>query len=487
MLSIGNGLQLAFADENDRYFTDSLLRLTLHQYLWFHLRERYDAVCFLNESDDGKGFSIRTFGDCDKMLPNDWLHGVQQTLSSAGKAQKIFHKWMKCKTAIVCPARDFCKVMSQENWKECFEKTGKLINSPSCSGVLMLTASCYVEDNTDWLCEASILAREDFCVALHKTIFNHETYEYLQQSMGDHCTFLSVYSMETIYPIVLRAAMAKPKRLEHVNSLERIASYFIGSTRQRGLGNVGKRITFEELYRSLLHDDYWDKLLNDSTNSPGIPIGGASMFHVAHSYAIKCLGLPSSKAIEEDSDALKAANHIHSVVCDPHCCAENQSIVTALETLLDCALHQFKAEDWQTYKICIQAIDFAISHVYDFQIDIIRNVNDIIDSYKTYIHLSTAYGQTLKLEPKDFARSPLGQAAYERLKLNIETTKTQMEQCRGAILAMTVKLSTAKMSDIPNRLPDIVNSALEELAEEKPDAFDPCDSEYTIRESDFHF
>ena len=96
LLSIGNGLQLAFADENDRYFTDSLLRLTLHQYLWFHLRERYDAVCFLNESDDGKGFSIRTFGDCDKMLPNDWLHGVQQTLSSAGKAQKIFHKWMKC-------------------------------------------------------------------------------------------------------------------------------------------------------------------------------------------------------------------------------------------------------------------------------------------------------------------------------------------------------------------------------------------------------
>lgn len=486
MLSIGNGLQLVFADENDRYFTDSLLRLTLHQYLWFHLRERYDAVCFLNESDDGKGFSIRTFGDCDKMLPNVWLHGVQQTLPSAGKTQKIFHKWMKSKTAIVCPARDFCKVMSQTNWKECFEKIAKLINSPSVSGALMLTASCYVEDNTEWMCEASILAREDFCVALHKTIFNHETYEYLQQSMGDHCTFLSAYSMETIYPIVVRAAIAKPKRLEHVNSLERIASYFIGSTRQRGLGNVGKRITFEELYRSLLHDDYWDKLLNDSTNSPVIPIRGASMFHVAHSYANKCLELPSSKAIEEDSEALQAINHIRAIVCDPHCCAENQSIVTALETFLDCALHRFKVEDWHTYKICIQAIDFAISHVYASQIDIIKSTNDIVTSYQAYINLSEAYSRYLKLEPKDFARSPLGQAALERLKLNIETTKKQMEQYRGAILAMTVKLSTAKISDISTQLPNIVNSAIDELSEGKNYTYDISDGEYIIREVDYH-
>ena len=490
LFPIGKGLQLVFADENDRYFTDSLLRLTLHQYLWFHLRGQFEAVCFLNASDDGKGFFIHTFGDSDKMLPNDWLHGIQQTLSTPGKAQKLFQKWLKGKTAIVCPARDFCKVMSQSGWKDCFERIAKLVNLPSSSGILLLTASCYAEENNEWMCEDSLLAREDFCLALHKTISKHETYEYLQQTMGDSCFFLSAYTPEAVYPIVLRAAMANPKRLEQVNILDRIADYLVFACTNIGsretLGKGGKRISFEELYRYLSLDDRWDKLLSDSENSTAVPINRTSVFHVGHSYAAKCLSLPTTAEVEEDRDARRALRFIYSALSEPHCCAENPDVVQKLEFFLDRALQRFKVKDWDTYKICIQAIDFAIRHIYDRPGTMDKTVIEILKSYKTYIELSMGCEDSKRLSKRSFANTKLGQKAHETLTEQIELTEKQMKHCRDAILAMTVSLSTSKIPDIPEAFPEKYSSSEGQMT--KPVDY-PSESEdiYLIRETDFDF
>lgn len=494
MFSVGTGLQLVFADENDSYFTQSLLRLNLHQFLWLSLREQYSAVCFLRASEDDKGFSIHTFGDCNKILPSDWLHGAQQTLSSAGKAQKCFQKWLKGKTAIVCPALDFYKVMSRANWKECFDKIVKLIHAPSGNGALVLTASCYAEDNMQWQHKDSILAQEAFCVALRKTILNHETYEYLQQSMPGRCTFLSAYSMETVYPIVLRAAMGKPERLEQLDDLERISACLIaacsGNGTRRAPGNIGGRITFAALYQALLRDSFWDELARESAGGANQSVKGRAMFHVAHSYAAKCAELPLPKALEEDGATAQAIRHIGAVVCNPYCCAENQSIVTELEALLDRALRQWKAKDINTYKICIQAIDFAIGHVHDWQEDIVENVINIIKSYQTYINLSDQYEKARKLEAKTVAQSRLGLEVRKRITAQLEVLPKQMNQCQDAILAMTVKLSTVEIAELPNQVPDILNAALDEMQEEKPektDSTNTAEDVYIIRDTDFDF
>ena len=65
MLDFSNderNFRLVFASEDDRYYTDSLMELTLEQYLWLSLRKSYKRVWYLSLPDK-KNLSIRSFDD----------------------------------------------------------------------------------------------------------------------------------------------------------------------------------------------------------------------------------------------------------------------------------------------------------------------------------------------------------------------------------------------------------------------------------------
>lgn len=53
---------LVFASEDDRYYTDSLMELTLEQYLWLSLRKSYQKVWYVSLPDP-KNLIIRSFDD----------------------------------------------------------------------------------------------------------------------------------------------------------------------------------------------------------------------------------------------------------------------------------------------------------------------------------------------------------------------------------------------------------------------------------------
>ena len=54
---------LVIASENDRYYTDSLMELTLEQYLWLSLRESFYKKVWYLSLPDRKTLTIRSFGD----------------------------------------------------------------------------------------------------------------------------------------------------------------------------------------------------------------------------------------------------------------------------------------------------------------------------------------------------------------------------------------------------------------------------------------
>ena len=78
-------ISLVFANKDDLYFGDDLLKLNLNQHLWKELHKTYQTVYFLSAAE--KAFTVRTFGD---------IHGTPYTpkYSLFSSEQSKFSGWL---------------------------------------------------------------------------------------------------------------------------------------------------------------------------------------------------------------------------------------------------------------------------------------------------------------------------------------------------------------------------------------------------------
>lgn len=405
MFSSKELISFVFANENDTYYGEDLLKLDLNQYLWEQLHESYDAVYFLSAGD--KSFQVRSFGDlcCEKYTPKKFkLFG--------GTPQQEQGKWLldqlKAKpgrtAAFVCPLEDFCSILSDSRWDEVLED---IVSEKKRSGIFVLTASATAEQTSALLLESPVFEklRETSVTDLRGGALR-ELYGTLQRRKADSCLFLNAFSWERVHGLLLHLALEHPDRIESAAQLDRMTDYLYAWLLDPDAAGGEPLswelppcyLSYEKIYEQLRNDHIWAKLAEQSTvyahsehrertrERSGIDV---PVLRDITTYAGRCLKLRLPRWMQEEEDVREYAQillkNIRSAVQNPKNRVENRQIASAAEGILD-QMHTVRKGDTNTLLQILKALKFCVNYIYTAENEpIAQDVTELIEMHNSVI------------------------------------------------------------------------------------------------------
>lgn len=477
MFSEKNMVCLAFGEENDTYYTDDLLVLNLHQYLWMQLhREGYKQVYFLRST--GNAFEIRTFGDVGRQLPKNGVFFWKENTNilSTQKFWEQLKTWTEQGAAVVCPLRDFCQVMEKETAPD----RGR--EEMSRKGLFVLTASVYAEQNA-----ANLLTSCAF--SMQKLNFRPllEAREATEQGLYELlkgrncCVFLNTPTPERIRAILQRILMENPKYMMDCPDLDAmadiLAQYLQDTALQtqpelRALKELPHNPLFHTIYNKLKEQNQWNALFRYSQKSRHRQefVQDGMILRQPDGYAARCLLLQMPQNTETDSTlyncAEKGLEQIRTLAASPRNKLENPLVAEKISYFLGEVTkarnsHNENSECWIIYSIsvCISRIcaekngdtEKALIKV----VEILRSVYELMvrlfeeeRELRKNVTLMESY-QTREEFPTVYA---IQDVQLKNLQTTVAVTRSTLERCMQLAYGAALNLANRDYQQLPETL-----------------------------------
>lgn len=412
MFSSKELISFVFANENDTYYGEDLLKLDLNQHLWERLHGSYDAVYFL--SAEGSSFRVRSYGDlsCGKYTPEKKslfkLFGGSSEQQDQGEwiLQQLRAKPGKT-AAFVCPLEDFCSVLSDDRWDSVL---ADIVAEKKRTGIFVLTASATAEQTAQLLLESPVFEklRETAVTDLRGGALR-ELYGTLKKRKWDSCLFLNSFTWERVRALLLHLVMEYPERMESTSQLDVLTDYLYAWLRdpEAAGGELLSEqlpagyLTYGALYTQLRKEHTWHRLEKESQRyaasdhrqmTRDSAVADAVVLRDMNSYAGRCLKLRLPGWIQADEEKAHQARSllrsIQSAVRAPKNRMENKQIAAAAGSILD-LVDTVRRSDTDTLTQVLSALKFCVNHVYtEEKGKICEQVLEIIQKHRDTIHVS---------------------------------------------------------------------------------------------------
>lgn len=458
MFSHDKLINLVFINEDDYFFSESMLMMSPRQYLWLRLRKGgYRKVFFLD----------LVYGNLRvSTLEDGVITPVKKLFSKKTDVGKWMTQHLKSeKEAIVCPLHDFDRVFSQDDWAGILRNLLSL-TTERCMGLLVLTASPYAEETTPLLLtspvfdmvEGKSLCRE---ITLMRTAPETELYPALSKAMGESCIFLNRYSRTAIRSLLqmlyMKRGMIKPKEI----TLEQLASHIL-----HYLEHPDKRADYRLLpyTPSFLQIYQW---LNDEDTMNGMIHGAMAekdeedsffpriyVFYRPGSIFERCLRLKIPFRLREQEQALVAKlSTIQQSLISPHNRLANNKVLDKVERIID-LLSLNDPNDIESERRGINALEFGVYNLYADSGEKEDDIVNILESMLYNIGQSVNYyilRRERSLIPQ--AKSnPLSEKKAKQLDQQLLIFQKQLEQYDTIISASALN---ASLKDVLHRLDNL--------------------------------
>lgn len=388
MFSSKDLISFVFANENDTYYGDDLLKKDLNQYLWEHLHENYEAVYFLSAEDNS--FSVRSYGDikCSEYTPKKKkIFGLLSSSSEQNELGTWIQRQLCAKpdatAAFVCSLDDFCSVCSDPQWYPILEG---IADEKKRTGIFVLTASATAEDSASLLLTSPVFEklRETAVTDLRDGALR-DLYSTLKRRKWDNCVFLNSYTWEQIHGLLLHLIIEHPDRCESSEKLDLMSEYLYtylhdpDFAREEQLFSeepITDYPTYEELFMRLKNERTWKKFENKAVLfetgtrkriHPEMSSNDVAVLRAPNSYAGRCIKLKLPEWLKSDAEATAQAQNILNCICSevavPKSKVENPRLVVCAEKLLN-QLDIVAIGDTESLSLVLNTLKFCVDHIY---------------------------------------------------------------------------------------------------------------------------
>ena len=453
MFSSTELISFVFANENDTYYGDDLIKRNLNQYLWDRLHQNYEAVYFLSEETNG--FAVHTYGDlyCKEYVPGKkGLFGLLSKNSNQTEFGNWLQRQLRGKTnesaAFVCPLEDFCSVLSSSQWDTVLTEIAEMKNR---TGIFVLTASATTEKTAKLLLESPVFEKlQETAVTDLRGGTMQELYPTLKNRKWDNCIFLNAFDWERLRGMLLHLVMEYPKRFESLSMLDTLTHYLYAYCQNpdfadsEGLFNREMPVAYllyKSLYDQLRNERTWQKFeaavkkfqQNHSRVAANFSDVKLPVLRDRNSYAGRCLAIKFPGWLTRTENAAGKASgllrSIRNTVSTPMNRVENPEIVSAAEHLLN-QLSSVYPDDSETYIQILNALKFCVENVYSHSEEETPRVQAVIDKQKEFISACRDHfemQQTFRTSLSALTGGALQTTALKQLKSKL-TIREQMKQ-----------------------------------------------------------
>lgn len=492
MFSPNELLHLVFANDDDTYYCDNLLKLDLNQYLWWMLhKEGYRTVWFLYANKDT--FSIRTYGDVDYALyPTKVKRFGRFFKSDTEKFGEWMIRQLKAKNseraAFVCPLNVFCETARGEEWTNLL---CRIAGIEKRTGIILLTAPAEVEQSRELLLSSRVFdSLRETAVTNLRTDDIRPLYASLDIGKTYGVTYLNGYTTERMNALLLHVMMDRDDYFANTLQVEHCAEYltqYLNNPRLRrcrplfGVPKCNEYPEYRELYHMLLNRQNWDSLL--AATRQAFAVGGLQgwlnqlqcpyfpesdmrvcVMRDKNNFAGKCMRLwpPQSGERLEASGAVDQAFDIlidiYNDLLSPKNRADNLKVAAAIESLLAKLEVAQSDGDFDTYKRVLSSIRFCVQwlHIPDAS-DKENSILSLTDSLKALIKCSQDYfriANQLRQYELQATFSQVAEAQLIHLKAASIAEKTKLDRLEELVMRSIVKL---RINDSANRIKEMAS------------------------------
>lgn len=498
MFSPNELLHLVFANDDDIYYCDNLLKLDLNQYLWWVLhREGYRTVCFLNANKDI--FSVKTYGDVAySPYPTEDKWFKRFIKSDTEKFGEWMTRQMKAKStervAFVCPLHEFCDTARGEEWTNLLRKIASIEKR---TGIILLTVPAEVEQSRDLLLSSKVFdALHEVAVTNLRNDDIRPLYASLAIGKPYGVTYLNGYTTERLKALLLHVMMDGDDCFAAGLQIERCAEYltqYLNNPWLRrysplfGTPKCNEYPEYRELYHMLMNKQIWDNLLKATQkafdggnlrewlNQLQCPYIRENDMQVCvmrdrNNFAGRCMKLwplQSGDAMEEagkSDEAFELLIDIYTALRSPKNKADNPKIAAVIESLL-AKLEVAQGEgDFDTYKRVLFSIRFCVQWLHvPGSSDEEKSIISLSDSLKVLINCSQEHFRTanqLRRYEMQTAFNQVAEAELTYLKGASIAAKTKLATLEELVMASIVKLS---VHDSANQIKEMAADLQEQI------------------------
>ena len=453
-------ISYVFANPDDEYRCNDLLKLNLKQYLWKSLHQQYHTVYFL-DSRDACTFTVHTFGDRDAVLPGTpkW----KQT------HQAVFGNWLLSRlcqdhrnaAAIVCPLDVFCRVLSHEEWRHLLEELAGL-SWPRRTGILVLTASPYAEDSWEYLMHSPVFDRLRETAVTTSRGRNRCIYSDLREKKPAHYQCLSTFTPERIDDLLLHICAGNPDKClappERKELARRLAAHLQHGQPLPGVPTTATPVlylTYRELYGQLQSPQVWAGVQELSHRLR--PTQTRPILRRRDGYAGRCLTLQLPPWVQGQRDSGNrypedTLDEIHRTVSTPSNRPENRDLLEKTWEFMG-RLNDLMDDDIDTCSLLLDALRFCTDRITVCDED--ANCQVILNASEKYLQCAdqsvSIFRRTrelVKLKNDPFATANTEHWAEQWT--NLEQDRSTLLRCAGFLRTNTVLLENSSSSDLRN-------------------------------------
>ena len=499
-------LHLVFANDDDLYYGENLLKLDLNQYLWLKLHESgYQSVYYLHK--DKEGFQVRTYGDLRAELyePSWFLHLFKTEAQNFGE-------WMLSqlrgkstqRAAFVCPMDTFCAIAGEEPWSDVLRK---LARADKRTGILVLTAPVEVEKTRELLLGSSV-----FAALRDPAIYNLRTgtlcpiYRALAVGKPSGVVYLNGYTQERLRALLLHVMMDGENLFADDRKLDRMAEYltqYLNNAwlqRARPLFGECKYNEYPkycELYQRLRERTVWRRL--EDAAEAAAQQGGLEAYLSAigcryrapcdvpvfpmregHTAAGRCVSLWPPERVDRAAkdgkeSAFQIAREIDQILLAPRNRSDSGKITAEMEgfrNLLDSALSN---EDYETYRLILKAIRFCAQRLQtpaDSEEE--KSVLMLDDSLRALIKSSEDYfnaARRLELYRYQGTSRQLAGAQFQQLRAMTDAARRRLNRLEELVMGAIVKIDlTASAKEVTELASSLQNQLTQFWSEPQDEA-----------------
>ncbi len=487
MFSSKDLISFVFANENDTYYGEDLLKRDLNQYLWDRLHRNYEAVYFL--SAQGSSFQVSSYGDlrCNAYTPGKkklfgLLSGNAEQTELGGWIQRQLRAKPEGAAAFVCPLDDFCSVLSDPKWYPVLED---IAQEKKRTGIFVLTASTTAEKSADLLLTSPVFEklRETTVTGLRGGAVI-DLYSTLKKRKMDSCVFLNTMSWEQVHGLLLHVVMEHPDRCASCEQLDAMTEYlyayvrdseFARTERLIGNGQMAGHLTRVSLYAWLENQRNWKKFeervaLFDPAGrnrmqrewSPA----NVAVLRDPGGYAGRCteIELPGWLSEEAAQQGQRLLRSIAEQVSSPKNRRENPQIETIAESLLN-RLDAVRYGDGESCLWILEALKFCVSQVYSPAeqprtkrvLEILQTRIDAIDIFDQHF----ARKRDLQVAENSFGVGKLQNMALHQLKASVAEREKMKESLVDLVRAAELQLEMAGSKEDVSGLVDNIRNLID--------------------------
>lgn len=454
-------LNYVFADENDTYYRDNLLKFTLDQLLWTKLKDNYSEVLFLDSKDGNYRYWSFKQGEKRSDIVKKSFLGVQGP--NIMMNQKKCVRWLvdslseQSGIAIVCTLYDFCELcndLGKDFW-------GKLERNRQRRGILVLKVPIVIEKSqTLFLTSRAFEVLDERAVLDLRTDNLLNMYDYLLQSKDKGCIFLNEFNYENIKGVLTHVMMHDPEKMISEEILEKCINYLVwyfsdSSSYQRHKLFRQRRMLegflFRELYQELSNKTTWDNLIKYAIETKCEIVAYKKHVHMIRdrdSYTGRCMRyeLPETACnLDIESADVSLAGMLYDIrkkLIEPKNKEDNAVMVDYLGKFY-MQLKSCEDRDIHSLRFILEAILYGVEHLSLSEYDELEKAKMVLEQYIKIISIS---GQYYQMEYR-IQNSAGRQSTSKFFKMQMDQLYTTAENFRVMIEKLQEMLNSTKFDE----------------------------------------